>query len=1030
MKITDFSIKHPVIIGILLIALTIFGIISGSSMKQEMFAEISMPELVIITAYPGAGPDVVEREISKVIEDSISTVSGISEILSSSYNSFSMVNVKFNYGQDLGDKISDLREKITEAKTELPDDIDEPEILQYSTSILPIFTFLVDSSLDQSMFDSYVEDTVIPRISRINGVAECSIQGNSGEEVAVTIRHEDLAASGIDILTVYGAIQANNNSLPAGQVRFQEQVLNVRLDGQYTSIEDIRNLVVGYRDNVFIYLSDIADVEFARQEYDLYVTQGEEQIQTVNILKQQGADTVKVISDVKETLKILEAESNNLVSFSTITDDSYNIKLSINSMLNSAMLGAVLAILVIFLFLHNVRSTIIIGVSLPCSILFSFCFMSIKGQGINLMTLAGLTVAVGMIVDNSIVVLENIYRHYIKTNDAKKAASVGTTEVGGSIIASTATTLVVFIPLLFMEGLTGLILSDVAYTIIWAIGSSAIASLVVVPFLSVYLLKPIPLKKSFMNKFGNASDAVYGKIEKFYAKLLKKSLANKKFVLFFAVFLLILSGAAAGLLGFEFLSETDMNEIVVRTTFPATYNLEQTREEMKAIDLFIREIVPEVRTTSFTSGTPESFALMKKPNAGYAKVMLVPTVQRERDIFEIISLLRKELPVNFEGVDISVQIGGLTQLLGMAVGGSGFSVEVYGDNMQDLYESAVQIAKVIENDAAVDEVNIDTNFDTQELVATIQQDIAATMGISSQKVTNMNRILFSGLEAGMFRKDGNSYPINVKSDLAKSTVTSNFFDNINFITDTGAKVPLSVIVDTKIENTVNQVIKKDKVRTITVSAQLNNPDLRGLQSRLLPHFEQLDLPSGTAWEVGGSAAFMADSFSQIAILLAIAIFLVYMVMVIQFERFTQPLIVMASIPFCFIGVVISLTLFNTTLSLLSLLGIITLVGTVVNTAIVLIDYINLLRNSYGMNLYDAIVTGCTNRLRAILMSVLTTSMGLIPMIFSIGEGAGLTSALAQAIFGGLLSSTFVTLIFIPLLYFIAEKKNEAKRLTT
>ena len=1027
MKIADFSIKHPVIIGIFLVALTLFGIISSSSMKQEMFSEIAMPELVILTTYPGAGPEAVEREVSKIIEDSVSTVAGISEVESASYDSFSMVNIKFNYDQSIGEKTSDIREKINEAENELPEGIDTPQILQYSTAILPIFSFSIDSTLDQSTLDEYVENTVIPRISRISGVAEVSTQGSSGEEVSVTLRHEDLAASGLDILTVFGAIQANNSSLPAGQVRFQEQVLNVRLDGQYSSIEDIKNLVVGFKDNVFIYLSDIADVKTSRQDYELYVTQGEEQIVTVNILKQQGADTVKVIDEAKKTLALLEKESNNVVKFSVISDDSYNISLSIKSVLNSALLGAVLAVLVIFLFLHNVRSTIIISISLPCSILFSFCFMAIRGQGINLMTLAGLTVAVGMIVDNSIVVLENIYRHYVLTNDAKKAASIGTAEVGSSIIASTATTLVVFIPLLFLEGLTGMILSDIAYTIIWAIGSSAIAALVVVPFLSIFMLRPMPIKKSFLGKLGAASDKAYSKIEKKYSHLLKLSLANKKFVLFFAVFLLILSGFSAGLLGFEFLSETDMNEILITSSFPSTYNLEETKEKMQEMDVYIREIVPEVKTTTFSSGTTDNFALKKQANKGFAKVLLVPTGERERSVFDVIAILRKEIPQKFEGVDVSVTVGGFSQLLSMAVGGGGFSVELYGDNMDDLYASAVAFAKIVEQDAAVDEVTIDTNFDTQELVATIQQDVAATLGIQSQKVTTMNRILFSGAEAGMYREDGKSLPINVKSDLAKSTVTNNFFDNIYFVSETGSKIPLSVLVELNVESTVNQVIKKNKVQTITVGALLNNPDLRGLQNRILPQFEKVDLPSGIGWDVAGSAAFMADSFSQIAGLLAIAVFLVYMVMVIQFERFVQPLIVMVSIPFSFIGIVISLTLFGSTLSLISLLGVITLVGTVVNTAIVLIDYINLLRTSYGMSLEEAIISGCANRLRPILMSVLTTSMGLVPMIFAMGEGANLTAPLAQAIFGGLLSSTFVTLIFIPLLYFVLERKREEKQ---
>ncbi len=1024
MNSTQFSIKHPVIIIILLVALTLFGLVGTTTMNQEFFAQVSVPELIVITVYPGAGAEDVEREVSSVIEDSIASISGISDIKSASYDSFSMLNIQFNYNEDIAKKITDVRERITDAQNDLPNGTEIPQILESSSSALPIFTFSIESELDPLSLDEYIEKTLIPQLSRIEGVALNSRMGNSQQHVSVTVRHEDLATLGIDLLTVYGILQANNSSIPVGQVRFQEEILTVRMDGQYHNLDDIKNIVVSQKNNSPIHLYDIADVTYTQQRGNFYVTKADSQIQIINVLKQEGSDTIKVASDIKKELKYLEKESNNLVSFTVINDDSYNISLAINSLRNSALLGGVLAVFVIFLFLHNIRSTVIIAVSLPCSVLFAFCFMAIKGQGINLMTLSGLTVAVGMIVDNSIVVLENIYRHYVQTQDAKKAALIGTKEVSPSIIASTTTTLVVFIPLLFLDGLTGIVLADIAYTIIWAVGSSLIAALIVVPFLSAYVLRPVPLSKyAIKSVLILHLDTNYKKIEKLYTTILKKSLANRKFVVFFAILLLVISVLSAGMLGFEFLAESDMNEIQIKATFPATYNLEQTRDAMKELDLFVRSIVPEIETTAFTSGAFDIFAYLQQPNKGFARIKLLPTAQRNRSVFEIVTQLRSEIPEQFIGIDASIENGGLTQLLNVATGGGGLVIEVSGSSIQDLYHTAQEFTKVIEKDVAVDKVTIDTNFDRRELLATIQKDIANTLGIQTQSVTAINRILFSGLEAGFLRTGGNSYPIVIKSDITNAPVTESVFNNIFISNAMGSQLPLSTILEVSTKNTVNQIIKKNKVPTITIQSQLNTPDLRSIQTRILPLLEKIELSPGVSWQVGGSAAFMQDSFISLALLMCISIFLVYMVMVIQFEKFIQPLIVMVSIPFAFIGTVFSLTVFNTSLSILSMLGIITLVGTVVNTAIILIDYINLMRTDYHMDLYEAIITGCKNRLRPVLMSVLTTAIGLIPMIFAIGEGSDLSAPLARAIFGGLLSSTFVTLILVPVLYDSLEQRN-------
>ncbi len=586
-----------------------------------------------------------------------------------------------------------------------------------------------------------------------------------------------------------------------------------------------------------------------------------------------------------------------------------------------------------------------------------------------------------------------------------------------------------FIPILFLKGLAGVILSDVALTIIWAIGSSMIVAVVVVPFLCAYLLRPVTLNTNTLKgRLSAAWDRGYSTVERIYESTLKRALRNRGFVLFIAVMLLALSVLSAGLLGFEFISETDMNEVDLVINFPSSYTLEDNRDRLTEMDMYIRSIVPEIETTAFYAGTDSALGLFNQDNAAFARIRLVPSSQRDRSVFDIISDLRRTLPARFGDMELTIENGGLGQLMNMATGGGGLVIDVYGSDINELYDAARNIASVIEQDRAVDEVSLNLDFSNREMIVSVDQEAAGQLGVTSYDVALMSRILFNGAEAGLYRQEGTSWPITVKSDLAKSAIRQDTFDTLYMTNLNGSNVPYSAITSVSVENTVNQISKKNKMKTVTVQALLNDPDLGGIQKRVLPVLRDMDLPLGVRWEIAGSAASMQESFSSLFLLLGISLFLVYMVMVIQFERFVQPLIVMVSIPFAFIGIVLSLTAFRSTLSIVSILGIITLAGTVVNTAIVLIDYINLMRSdSYGLGLTDAVITGCKNRLRPILMSVLTTVIGLIPLSFAAGEGSEVYAPLGQAILGGLLTSTFITLILIPVLYQSVEQRKERRK---
>ncbi len=451
MKVSDFSIKHPAIIAIILVAVILFGFISLKSLRMELFGDFEMPSLIVITAYPGAGPKDVEREVTSVLEEQISMLSGVTSLTSNSYDSFSLISVEFDWNTDLNVRLSDLRERLTTAASSLPDGIQgDPTILKMSSTSLSVISIAIQSETDIGSLSAYVNDTIIPRIMRIQGVGLVNAAGLPEEIVNIKLDISELEAKKVSILEIYQLLKYNNVTFPAGSVVFRGSNLNVRTVGQFNSVEEIQDMVVGYRDETFIRLKDVADISIKEKKPRSYVDGVGESLVVLDVMKQQDADAVTVIREIKKICAEIEEETGNAVAFKYLADSSSDIKLSINSVRDSALMGALLAILVLFFFLHNVRTTLIIGISIPLSILLAFIAMTLKGQSLNIMSLGGITVAIGMIVDSSIVVLENTHRHFLLTGDRKKAASIGASEVGGVVVASTTTTLAVFVPLLFV----------------------------------------------------------------------------------------------------------------------------------------------------------------------------------------------------------------------------------------------------------------------------------------------------------------------------------------------------------------------------------------------------------------------------------------------------------------------------------------------------------------------------------------------------------------------------------------------------
>jgi len=1047
MKIADFAIKHPKIIIMLLIILIVFGLMSAFNLRRSLIADMSMPTLAVITTWPGVGPADIEREITDPLEDALGTLSGLNQMTSVSRNSVSVIELQLNYNERTEDKLYEVREKINSAMNQLPDSLlAPPAIFQYSTSELPIMTIIVRGEGSLSELSALCRDEIVPALSRISGVANVSLNGDSKEIVEVIADLDRLNALQISLLDIAKILPAANLSLPGGEGIYQGYNLNIRTDGRFTTLSDFEEQVLAFRDGQFIRLKNVADIEIKADRPDNYIisgranNDGEESCDgsiAISITKQQDGDSIGISREIRSILNGMEKDYGGALSFSYIKDDASSISMSVNSVLRSALLGAFLAVLVLYIFLHNTSTTLMISFSIPLSILFTMLALWVKGSSLDLVTLGGITAAIGMIIDASIVVLEMIQRHFSRGKlDAAASASLGVRETGQALIASMTTTLAAFLPVLFLTGLAGIILKDVAWTIIFSIFFSMLVAIVVIPFLcGLFLKHDKEIIAGNKNIFVKMRKKLSANVDKFmdslnngYKKMLLGAFKNKFSFIAGTLILFLLSIFSLRLLGFEFLAQTDMGEIVVSVETPGGYTLEMTRDKTILLERTISELIPdELDFSYFIIGQAGAFSMGNEPNRAYGIIKLKRLRYRKRHVVEIVNELQDKIKRMIPDVQAEFRNGGLSNLLSMATGGEGLVVNVYGTNLDTVVTAAEQVRQYMMQDKNVASTDVNIRFNQREMNARILHQYLGLLGLSSYEAALTNRIVFNGISLGTFYGPDKNYPIELRTNLGRDNIPNDVLYTLGMNTSLGAQVSYANFAELGIEETLSQINHRNKARSIKVSASLKDPNVRESTRHLENLLKTHGLTPGASWELGGTAAEMLSSFRSLIIVLAVGIFLVYSVMVIQFERFTQPLLVISSIPFTLIGVTAGLLVFGSSLNIVSIMGIITLAGLVVNNAIILISYINLLRTKYKIPLEKAVLGGAISRLKPILMTTVTTLFGIIPLALATGEGSEIYAPLGQSIFGGLFSSTFITLFFIPVVYYVMEKRREKKR---
>ena len=1059
MKISEFSVKHPVVITILLLVLAVFGFYSVAGMSTEFMVDITMPQAIVMTIYPGASAEDVEQEVTKILEEDFVTLPHFKSVDSQSYNSLSWITVTYADGYDAYDQLVELRNRISLLKDKLPDGIQgEPRALVGGMSMLPIIAFSVEAGQDAGRVTDYIKKDLTPRLTQIDGVSEVQIEGGKELQVDVKLNIDELTSKGISVATVYQVLNYGNITLPLGNANYENRQIQVRYSGGFNSIEDIENLPVGVADgNNIIKLGDVAKVTLSYPEQGYYVTDGTNPLTIVSVTKRNDGDTVKIVKNIKKVLSKVEQETGGSVRFHIISDDSRQVYASLRTVITSGLMGVLFAVLVIFLFLADWRATLTISLSIPLCILFSLIGLKICGITLNLMSLSGLVISLGMVVDGSSVMLDQIYRYY-KQRDEKTGELVytvnqsiykGWDEVAASILASAATTIVCFVPIALLTGLIGKILHAVAITIIMAIFASFLVAVVVVPYLLKLVLKDSgPTIRTKPRRF----DLLMEKIEKHYRSLLNLALDNRAFIVFAAVFLLVFSGFIALKLGVAFIPSTDSGDWYLAADLPVGTTLEETDAKMKQAEQLLYKYVPEIDNVVFYVGQSYTKGIVSQstPEGAYAHVVLVPVKERKRNVHEIMYQMQEKWASVIPDSKITVANGGFDKLVSYVSGGGGYGLTLISEDLETLYKTASEIRDFLSTDPDVITARLDTDFDTSTMVIDMSQEYLSSLGITSYEAGITSAILFRGMDAGRYKDaaSGDRYNIHLSSNIADGNITADTISNVHIVTSKGQDVSFANLSDIKVEKSISQINHSDRAKTITVSATLVSENTSGVSARVNQYLSKNPLPNGVSSKSGGIMALIGDMVMPMVTAIAIAIFLVYIVMALQFEKIKQPLLIMVTIPFCFIGVVLGLLIFGSTLNLLSLLGLISLSGIVVNNGIILVDYINQLRISRRLEiakergtqdrdgeyhveltvaeenqlLHDCVADGAASRIKPILITTLTTLLGDIPMAVAHGEGAELYAPMGQAIVGGLITSTLITLVLIPVLYYMVEKK--------
>ncbi len=1009
MKISELCIKHRVFTILLYILVVVFGIYCFSSLPLALMPSMEIPVAIVYSTYAGAGPQDIEQQVTKPLESACAGLNGLDTLTSTSSENMAMVIAQFDDGVDIDNAMTDLRDKIGMVKSQLPEDASDPTVMSIDVDSMPVIMVAMQGN-DIASLQSTAEDEFSPALERLDGVASVDISGGYENEIAVQTNAERLKGYNLTVSSVAQQIGADNTAIPGGELDSGSQTLAVRTDGEYKTVEDVKNALISLPTGGSVRLSQIASVTMQPKDQDSVAKVNGKPCLLLSVNKQSGSNTVEIANLAKNRLEQLTEGAN--LSWELVMDQSDYINLTVDNAISNIVLGVAFAALVLLVFLRDLGATVAISIAMPCCILFTFLIMFTLDITLNMMSLGGIALGVGMIVDNSIVVLDNIFRYRSDGYGLWDCCTKGAGEVTMSVIASTLTTIAVFLPIGLSGGMTGMMFKEFCITIVALLLSSLIIALTLIPLLCYILLgrggktrkATIPDVK---DKF-----VVEKPLSRSYKRILNLFITKRWVGMLFTFGICAISILSIGLAGMELIPSMDQGEVDVSVSMPNGSSL----DEIVAIEDRIVDIaaatIPEMEQVYFSTGSSSS--IMSSASGSSVTISLTPAKERERSAMQIANQLRRDL-ADIAGCEITVSDGGMAAVNT----GSDISVELSGKDYDTLAEVADDLVKEISK--IPDAINVKSSAGEQvpRVCVKINRENASRFGLSAQAIGGLVRGELTGSVATTLRMSGEEYDVTVSGDedVSKSL---DALKSLQLPSPSGGTVPLSMVADVYTELAPNSINRTNQNEVVTITGETESGDSTIITQKVAQLLSEYQFPEGIETDDSGNAAAdIAETTGTLLTALAAAILLVYFILASQYNSFVLPITIMLILPIGLLGSMSLLSITGNHVSMVALLAVVILAGTVVNSSIVLVDYIQQRREA-GENKNEAILNACPRRVRPVLMTALTTILGLVPMVISNGEGSEMMKPMAIVMITGMIVSTIATLFITPVYYSLID----------
>lgn len=1009
MWISDVSIRRPVTTITVMAAIIIFGWISFTRLGIDLFPEVEFPYVSVTTVLRGASPEIIDNDVTDVLEEQIKTISGVKNIVSQSYEGYSQIVVEFELEKNVDVASEEVRAKVNLAEMNLPRDVDKPIIAKFDIAALPIMWVSVYGDVEYRKLAYYADKIAKNQLQSVMGIGNVQTSGLREREIRVWLDPEKLKARGLTSQDVSWAIQNKHLELPGGRIETEKQEYSVKVEGEYATVEGLSDLVVAQRQGVITMIKDVGQVVDGSE--DLRSIARFNGIPTIGlgIRKQSGANTVAVAQAVRKKVEEMKKNVPPGIYVETVFDDSVYIKDSIHGVQFDILFGIVLTAFIMFLFLRNIRTTFISVISIPISLVGGFIMMDAMGFTVNFITMLAMSLSVGMVIDDTIVVMENIFRHVEEGSERVEAARFGTTEVSLAVIAATSTIAAVFFPVAFMKGLIGRFFYQFAFTVALTIIISALVALTLTPFLSSRLL----YHRNVQSRFYNALEKFFKALERSYKKRLEWAVNHRWTMLGVALAIFIIAILLFPLLGTEFITQADEGRLMVRYEMPTGTSIQRTDIRLREIEKILFS-QPEVNSAFSTIGMGTG-----EVNKGMVFVNLIPRKQRLASQMDVMKRLR-QIYKKYTDMIITVE---RVEIVGSGKRNANVMVVILGPSLEKLAEISSQIAQEVKSQKGFIDVDTDLRLTKPDVKVRINRALANNLGVDVSAISNEIYTLFGGLEVSKFKDGGYRYKIRVKG-LPEFRMSPSDLNRIAVRAADGKMVQAANLISFEESEGPNVINRYNRRRSVTIYANVDGiPEGEGIQriQKVVARY----LPKDTNWssELTGSSQMMQESFQYLLIALLTSLLIIYMILAIQFESFVHPFTILLSLPLAIVGVFAALLVTGKTLNIMSFIGIIMLMGIVTKNAILLIDFANQAR-AKGMDKVHAMLQAGAIRLRPILMTATATAIGVMPVALALSEGGEMRAPMAIAVIGGVFTNTFLTLTVIPVIYLLLDDAKE------